>query len=671
LFVLGVFTVGPVGHSQTQQAPVFRARTDLVPVYVVAVDEDGNPVMDLTAGDFTLRDRGKLHEISIFNVVSRTPPAPPPPEFRHPADLPGDVASNRSNDTDRVVVIVVDDLHLYRRRTDITRKLTADVIDQLKDGSSMALLMTSGDASTQVTVDYARLFAAAATIEGRRPVPRPTEGIDPMEPGVFDPEVSSGVAHAGVNRELQDFFDNMSLYQTLGDAARLLHVPDGRRKIFVLIGEGPGFNLHWLPENTSPCFSRPNAAPCHHDAKLLEITTAMRRSNVAMYALDPRGLVESKDLQRECFPPPPEIWIDPCFMGLTDWSSPVRWAQQGLETLARVNGGFAVTNTDDLVGGLARIRSDLDNYYLLGFYPAESGDGFREVSVSVTRPGLTLRYRQGYDLGEEASGDSESDELTTLSTGLLPDPDLPLRLFAASFPGTSARSRVAVTVEVAEPRAEVTRADGRVSDTLRYSVLAANEETGKVAQHLENTATLSSRTPLGDSAPPIVFYQVPMTLDLPPGRYQLRASALSDRLGRGGSVYLSVVVPDFRKAFVEIAGLTVGSTLTPPIPVAQGTRRQIVPFGPSLGREFSRADTLRVFYQIARRGDVGATGRLDVLNHRDEVVWTVATPVAFREPGIIDVRVPLDRLPPGAYRLRAAAEAGEHRAERVVGIVVR
>jgi hypothetical protein len=60
-----------------------------------------------------------------------------------------------------------------------------------------------------------------------------------------------------------------------------------------------------------------------------------------------------------------------------------------------------------------------------------------------------------------------------------------------------------------------------------------------------------------------------------------------------------------------------------------------------------------------------------VLNHRDEVVWTVATPVAFREPGIIDVRVPLDRLPPGAYRLRAAAEAGEHRAERVVGIVVR
>jgi VWFA-related protein len=670
LVSLIALAAGPA--AQSPQAPVFRARVDLVPVYVVAVDEDGTPVMDLTAADFTLRDGGTPQEVSVFDVVRREVPPPPPVEFRQPPDLPRDVASNRALDTDRVVVIVVDDLHMYKNRTQLARDLTVDLIEQLQPGSSMALLLTSGEGSTQVTEDHGRLIDIARTFTARRPVPRPTEGVDPMLPGVWDPETSSGMAHAGINNELQDFFDNMSLYDTLGDAARMLRVSDGRRKAFVVVTEAPGFNLHWLPERTSPCFERPTSPPCHHDAKLLEITTAMRRSNVAMYAVDPRGLVESKDLQRECFPPPPEIsGPDPCSDGMTAWHSSLRWAQQGLETITRVNGGFAVTNTDDLAGGLERIRADLDNYYLLGFYPTDQGKGFREIQVSVNRPGLTLRYRQGYDAGApEVDDDDESDELTALSTGLLPNPDLPLRLYAAPFPGTR-RSRVAVTIEVAEPRAEVTGADGRIADELRYSVLAANEATGKVEQHLANTARLTSRAPLADDAPPTVFYQVPMTMELPPGRYQLRASALSEKLARGGSVYLTVDVPDYRNAFVAISGLVVASTLAPPMPVAEGATRQVVPFGPTLTREFARGDTLRVYYEIARRGQIGLDARLEVLNHRGEVVTAVDTPVVFRESGVVDVTLPLTGYTPGAYRLRASAETSDHRAEQVVGFVVR
>ena len=39
-------------------------------------------------------------------------------------------------------------------------------------------------------------------------------------------------------------------------------------------------------------------------SRSIDMMEAMRRSNVTTYAIDPRGKVESKDLARECFPPP-------------------------------------------------------------------------------------------------------------------------------------------------------------------------------------------------------------------------------------------------------------------------------------------------------------------------------------------------------------------------------
>ena len=113
----------------------------------------------------------------------------------------------------------------------------------------------------------------------------------------------------------------------------------------------------------------------------------MRRSNVATYAIDPRGKVESKDLARECFPPPPRPGRDPCSNGMTDWNSVVRQAQHGLEIMSEASGGFAVTNTDDFTAGLKRIVEDLDHYYLLGFYPADTeGQGLPSARREGRRP---------------------------------------------------------------------------------------------------------------------------------------------------------------------------------------------------------------------------------------------------------------------------------------------
>lgn len=49
------------------QEPVFRARSETVPVYVTVVGADGHLVTDLTRGDFQLFDNGRPQPITLFS----------------------------------------------------------------------------------------------------------------------------------------------------------------------------------------------------------------------------------------------------------------------------------------------------------------------------------------------------------------------------------------------------------------------------------------------------------------------------------------------------------------------------------------------------------------------------------------------------------------------------
>jgi len=49
--------------------------------------------------------------------------------------------------------------------------------------------------------------------------------------------------------------------------------------------------------------------------------------------------------------------------------------QQILAALAEGTGGFTIFNTNDLLGGLQRIASEQNEFYLLGYVPADSPEG--------------------------------------------------------------------------------------------------------------------------------------------------------------------------------------------------------------------------------------------------------------------------------------------------------
>jgi VWFA-related protein len=71
--------------------------------------------------------------------------------------------------------------------------------------------------------------------------------------------------------------------------------------------------------------------------------------------------------------------------------------QQVLAELAEGTGGFSIFNTNDLLGGLQRIGKEQNEFYILGYVPADSPEGScHTLKVKMNRGGLNVRSRSGF-----------------------------------------------------------------------------------------------------------------------------------------------------------------------------------------------------------------------------------------------------------------------------------
>jgi len=72
--------------------------------------------------------------------------------------------------------------------------------------------------------------------------------------------------------------------------------------------------------------------------------------------------------------------------------------QQILAALAEGTGGFTIFNTNDVLGGLERIGREQNEFYILGYVPADTPEGScHTIKVKLNRGGLSApRSRSGY-----------------------------------------------------------------------------------------------------------------------------------------------------------------------------------------------------------------------------------------------------------------------------------
>jgi hypothetical protein len=216
-------------------------------------------------------------------------------------------------------------------------------------------------------------------------------------------------------------------------------------------------------------------------------------------------------------------------------------------------------------------------------------------------------------------------------------------------------------------------------------VLLVDDKKAKVRSiaGLEGRVTLSPVKP-GERPPDTVTYQVTQVVDVTPGRFEFRVSALSAKLAKGGSVYLNVEVPAFNTAALTLGTIALGYADGARVPVAptvlaSGGRgaepppsgQSMLPFPPSLDRVFVPSDTLRVYVEGTARSTMGLMASLEVVDAKGRVVASPSPSFSTAEHVRIAGDVPLQSLATGAYLLRVTLSGAGQKAVRETGFAIR
>ena len=135
--VVAIVLATATGSAQQTPRPansqnVFKDSVNLIQVSVVVSGPDGQPVHGLMGRDFTIVANGAPRPVDAFAEIStgRAPASPFPPT------LVSDVTDNADARADRIVVLVLDDLHL-KGQTDEVKALARRVVNALGTGTSL------------------------------------------------------------------------------------------------------------------------------------------------------------------------------------------------------------------------------------------------------------------------------------------------------------------------------------------------------------------------------------------------------------------------------------------------------------------------------------------------------------------------------------------------------
>ena len=298
----------------------------------------------------------------------------------------------------------------------------------------------------------------------------------------------------------------------------------------------------------------------------------MQRANLNVYQFDPRGL---------------EVG---------------RKSSEGFGVLADNTGGRAFADTNAPWEGVPQVFRENSSSCLLGFRPTNgTQDGrFRKITVRVSRPGLDVRTRAGYYAARPEKPAKPSTKATptaierALSNGL-PTGDVPLSLSAVATPVVG-RKDPAVAIVAGLGAVDHAPEVERIEMTA-----AAFTDTWKPAGTV--TQTIEVTTAGGDTRRAMT--DLPLRLDLKPGRYEIRLAVQSTATERTGSVYASLTVPDFAKAALALSGAQIvrndagasgaaATDLSRPWPAGVTTRR-------SFRQDQSMGAVVRVSQLDARR----------------------------------------------------------------------
>lgn len=704
LLVVPVFTQAPAPRAdRTDSAAVTAVVVDLV-----VRDRRGEPVTDLTAEEFEVREDGVVQAIGSFRPPGRNPggistSAPSTGDAPGPsAPATADRAAPRPASDPAVVALVFDRLSSDSRR--LTNLAAARYLGDGEQTDNI-LGVFAADWGLEVVQGFTRDAAVLRSALGRVGSRAPSQGAEAraesrsalnraneVQTQIFAGNTGTGGAGAVAGLDLQmaqmqqrmtETYDMLERDQqgfgtinSLTAVVNALKLVPGRKSV-MFFSEGLV-----LPPNVMPRFNA--------------LIDEANRANVAVYAMDAKGL-RAESTQAEARD---EILAYARDRLAGDGSqigaggSAVRYLERnedrlrmdpsaGLGQLAQETGGFLVQGSNDFDKGFRRVDEDIRNHYVLTYTSSKPEyDGrFRSIDVKVTRPGVTVSHRKGYYAVPPTGGAPiltyEAPALVALESTPVPNA-FPVFARAFTFPRTVEATRVPVLVGLQTQSLHYrTDAEARTFQAEFVVVARIRDVNGQVARKLSQQYTLAGtldeleQNRRGD----VLFYRQP---DLPPGLYTLEV-VVHDVLADTSSVRISSLdVPEVDTTQPRLSSLFVVQRVER-VPAEERDDETPLYFGdllayPNIGQPLSKTATqeLAFAFTIYPEGRPLTGARLELFRGGQPVG---AAPLDLESPGpdgrVQQIsRLPMAALEPGAYELRVAVQAGDAVLRRNVRVTI-
>jgi VWFA-related protein len=712
-------------------AVTFQVDVDYVDVDVTVRDRDGNFVSNLDRDDFEVFEDGKRQKIDTFSYVEI--PVVPEPRFLGRAISP-DTRSNTYDFTGRVYVLVLDDLDISPLRASTVKRAAREFLERhLSSNDIAAVVFTSGrvEAAQDFTSDRGLLLAAVDRFVGLRFRSSALDKLDAFYQQILDAApIDDGRTPGGQQPPspptdtndvgLLNGLDRERTHRAREILSKLQSISGflanmrGRRKAVLLFSEGIDYPMD-------------NLFGVHGPNEVLwatEDTIAVAaRSNVNVFAIDPRGLVgltsefldmqgleassvgqtlgvpTSSDVNANAVPISPQTLL----------ANELRMSQDNLRALAEETGGFATLNSNSLGSAFTRIVDQNSRYYVIGYTPPNHprNGKFHKIEVRVKRPDVRVQARRGYasprgkspeerkkeDAFKRArtatrpDADNTSSELRDVLTRPMQQSGLSFTVHAAPFRGRGKDASIVLAIDF---DGEHLQFEPQKNDTVYASSLEISlygvDQSGSPQQGIRSELKLALKRENYEWVKNHGL-RVNSRLPLAPGRYQVRVGARDSGSGRAGSVFYDLEVPDFAKDRVMLSGLLLSApseedavTVQPDTEV-----KKVLPGGATSRRQFRVRDVLKLYAELYDNVSAGTTHTVDVhtrlISETGREVFAVHDEVSNSAPGdsgpwmsyVYASQIALKSVPPGPYLLsvEAGVRGEEKRAVRETLITVK
>src|SRR5437867_2637432 len=659
----------PPPPSDPQQ-PVFSSGISLVRVDVIITDRNGNQIADLQPADFDVTEDGKPQKIETFKLIKLDGGISSainelPKEIRNDYDEESEAA----REDVRLFAIFLDDYHVRRGASmSVRNPLTRCVETQLGPSDMVGVMYPlESTSSVRMTRNHSAVVRGLQQFQGRKYdyTPRnqfeeryayyPTEIVERIRNQVSLSALKALIVHMGSLKEgrkalivVSEGYTNALPPQMRNGNAQF--PGSGNPNAF-----NPGAGANDPNEDRYQFFSNLDL-----DTDLREVYDTANRNNVAIYAVDPRGL------------PGFEFDIDQNVGSLQVDAKYLNMTMDTLRTLAENTDGRAIVNRNDLDVGMKQITRDSSAYYLIGYNSSQApSDGkFHEIKVRVKRPGAQVRARKGFwaltptetahATAPPKPGPPKAVE-DALAAVNRPARASVVRTWIGTSRGENGKTRVTFVWEPA-PKTPGETSAARRAEPSRVSLMAVGPDGSPYFRGRVPDVVLASAASAGSTTPAAGGTTAPkgpsrVTFDVAPGKMQLRVSVE----GNGSEVLDSEVRE------INVPDLTSAQTVfgTPQLLRARTVREyQQLKTDPDAvpvaAREFTRTDRLMIRVPAYGPGATAPALSVHILNRAGQPMSELtAAPAA--NSGEQQIEVPVAGLAPGEYlvEIKAGGESGE------------